>query len=127
MFAHGLSEVYFPMEDIFKTLGVKDLGKKLEATVSAANEKKSPAEVKRKVNDVLAALVAAEKVAPKSSASAQAVKAHVAAEMLDRAAAQFGVIQKDNNLEAYLDGLGFAHCRPRSGQNGPAMAAQDRP
>lgn len=108
MFAHGLSEVYFEMEDVFKKLGVTDLGKKLEAAVSAANEKKPVAEVKRKVNDVLAGLAAAEKVAPKSSASVQAVKAHVAAELIDRAAAQFAVVQKDNNLEAYLDGLGFA-------------------
>lgn len=108
MFAHGLSEVYFEMEDVFKKLGVTDLGKKLEATVSAANEKKPAADVKRRVNAVLAALAAAEKVAPKSSASAQAVKAHVAAELIDRAAAQFAVVQKDSNLEAYLDGLGFA-------------------
>jgi hypothetical protein len=108
MFAHGLSEVYFEMEDIFKKRGVTDLGKKLEATVSAANEKKPAADVKRRVNAVLAALAAAEKVAPKSSASAQAVKAHVAAELIDRAAAQFAVVQKDPNLEAYLDGLGFA-------------------
>ena len=108
MFAHGLSEVYFEMEDVFKKLGVTDLGKKLEATVSAANEKKPAADVKRRVNAVLAALAAAEKVAPKSSASAQAVKAHVAAELIDRAAAQFSVVQKDSNLEAYLDGLGFA-------------------
>lgn len=108
MFAHGLSEVYFEMEDVFKKLGVTDLGKKLEETVSAANEKKPAADVKRRVNAVLAALTAAEKVAPKSSASPQAVKAHVAAEMIDRAAAQFAVVQKDSNLEAYLDGLGFA-------------------
>ncbi|WP_198343742.1 hypothetical protein [Pseudorhodoplanes sinuspersici] len=108
MFAHGLSEVYFEMEDVFKKLGVTDLGQKLEATVSAANEKKPAADIKRRVNAVLAALAAAEKVAPKSSASAQAVKAHVAAELIDRAAAQFSVVQKDSNLEAYLDGLGFA-------------------
>ena len=108
MFAHGLSEVYFEMEDIFKKLGVTDLGKKLEATVSAANDKKPAADVKRRVSAVLAALAAAEKIAPKSSASAQAVKAHVAAELIDRAAAQFSVVQKDSNLEAYLDGLGFA-------------------
>lgn len=108
MFAHGLSEVYFEMEDVFKKLGVTDLGNKLEATVSAANEKKPAADVKRRVNAVLAALAAAEKVAPKSPASAQAVKAHVTAELIDRAAAQFAVVQKDSNLEAYLDGLGFA-------------------
>ena len=108
MFAHGLSEVYVAMEDVFKKLGVTDLGTKLEAAVGAATEKKPVAEVKRKANAVFAALAAAEKKAPKSKASADAVRARVAAELIDRAAAQYAVAQKDPNLEAYLDGLGFA-------------------
>ncbi len=32
----------------------------------------------------------------------------IVAELLDRAAAQYVVVQKDDGLEAYLDGLGFA-------------------
>jgi hypothetical protein len=108
MFAHGLSEVYAEMEDVFKMLGVTDLGKKLEATVAAANEKKSLWEVKRRVGKVLAALDAAATMAPKSDVSAQAVRAQVAAELIDRAAAQYPVAQKDTaNIEPYLDGLGF--------------------
>jgi hypothetical protein len=108
MFAHGLSEVYVEMEEVFKRLGVKDLGKMLEAAVEAANEKKPVPEVRRRVNAVYAALKAAEKKAPKSSLPVQAVKAQVVAEMIERAAAQYAVVQKDQNLEAYLDGLGFA-------------------
>jgi hypothetical protein len=108
MFAHGLSEIFVAMEEVFKTLGVTDLGGKLEAAVAAAAEKKPVAEVKRKANAVFAALAAAEKKAPKSKAPAQAVRARIAAEMVDRAAAQYAVVQKDPNLEAYLDGLGFA-------------------
>lgn len=108
MFAHGLSEIYFEMEDIFKKFGITDLGEKLEAAVAAANDKKPAAEVKKRVDAVLASLAAAEKAAPKSSASREAVTAHVTAELIDRAAAQFAVVQKDTNLEAYLDGLGFA-------------------
>lgn len=108
MFAHGLSEVYVEMEDIFKRRGVKDLGKKLEAAVEAAAAGKPVPEVRRRVKEVYAALKAAEKAAPKSSAPVQAVKAQVAAEMVERAAAQFAVIQKDKTLEPYLDGLGFA-------------------
>jgi len=108
MFAHGLSEVYFEMEDVFKKLGVEGLGKKLEAAVEAGNEKKPVADVKRRVNDVLAGLAAADKKAPKSSASPQAVRAQIVAELLDRAAAQYVVVQKDDSLEAWLDGLGFA-------------------
>jgi hypothetical protein len=64
--------------------------------------------VKRKANAVFAALAAAGKKAPKSKAPAQAVQAQVAAELIDRAAAQYAVALKDKNLEAYLDGLGFA-------------------
>ncbi len=108
MFAHGMTEVYVEMEDVFKRLGVNDLGKKLEAAVEAATEKKPVADVRRRVNAVYAALKAAEKAAPKSSLPAQAVKAQVAAEMIERAAAQYAVIQKDQTLEPYLDGLGFA-------------------
>jgi hypothetical protein len=108
MFAHGLTEVYVEMEEVFKRLGVKDLGKKLEAAVEAATAKKPVAEVRRRVNAVYAALKAAEKKAPKSSLPSQAVKAQVAAEMIERAAAQYAVIQKDKTLEPYLDGLGFA-------------------
>jgi hypothetical protein len=108
MFAHGLSEIYVAMEDVFKSLGVTGLGAKLEAAVAAAAGKKPAAQVKRKADAVFAALAAAEKKAPKSNLPAQAVRAKIAAEMIDRAAAQYAVVQKDNNLEAYLDGLGFA-------------------
>ena len=45
MFAHGLSEVYVAMEDVFKKRGVTDLGAKLEAAVAAAAENKPVAEV----------------------------------------------------------------------------------
>lgn len=108
MFAHGLSEVYVEMEDVFKRRGVTDLGKKLEAAVDAASGNKPVAEVRRRVKDVYAALAAAEKSAPQSTASPQAVRTQVAAEMIERAAAQYAVLQKDQSLEAYLDGLGFA-------------------
>jgi hypothetical protein len=108
MFAHGLSEVYVAMEEVFKSLGVTDLGPKLEAAVTAAAEKKPVDEVKRRAGAVFAALGAAERKAPKSAISAQAVRARVTAELIDRAAAQYALSQKDNNLEVYLDGLGFA-------------------
>lgn len=110
MFAHGLAEVYVEMEEVFKRRGVKDLGSKLGAAVEAASAKKPIPEVRRRVKDVYAALAAAEKAAPKSPASVQAVKSRVAAEMIERAAAQYAVVQKDKeaSLEAYLDGLGFA-------------------
>lgn len=108
MFAHGLSEVYVEMQDVFARRGVAALGKTLEAAVEAASAAKPPREVRRRVQQVYAALKAAEKAAPESAMSAQAVRAHVTAEMIERAAAQFAAAQKDSGLEAYLDGLGFA-------------------
>ena len=64
--------------------------------------------MKRKANAVFAALAAAQQKAPKSKLPGQAVRAKIAAELVDRAAAQYVAIQKDDSLEAYLDGLGFA-------------------
>lgn len=108
MFAHGLSEVYVEMEPVLQKNGVKDLGKKLQEAVDAATEKKSPREIRRKAKEVLAALAAAEKTAPRSDASALAIRSQVTVEMIERAAAQYAVMQKDGGLESYLDGLGFA-------------------
>lgn len=108
MFAHGHSEVYAEMEEVFRARGVKGLGEKLEASIEAATAKKPAAEVRKRVQDVLAALAAAEKNAPSGPLTPAGVKARVAADMLDRAASQYGVVLKDSNLETYLDGLGFA-------------------
>jgi hypothetical protein len=108
MFAHGLSEVYVEMEDVFRRRGVTTLGRKLEAAVEAASAKKPIPQVRRRVQDVLAALAAAEKAGPLPSGPALAVKAEIVADLLDRAAAQYGVSREDKALEPYLDGLGFA-------------------
>lgn len=109
MFAHGHVEVYATMEDVFKKRGVNDLGAKIEAAIAAANSKAPPADVRKAVDDVYAALARAETAGPKSALSSRAVKAQVIADMLDRAAAQYVLAQKkDATLETYLDGLGFA-------------------
>ncbi len=108
MFAHGHSEVFAEMEAIFRKRGLTNLGTQLEAAIEAATSKKPNAEVRKRVQEVLSALTAAEKAGPASSLSPNAVKAQVAADMLDRAAAQYGVVLKDSNLETYLDGLGFS-------------------
>jgi hypothetical protein len=108
MFAHGLSEIYVEMEDVFKRRGVSGLGKKLEAAVETASAKAPPAQVRRRVQEVLKSLAAAETAAPKSSMSGFAVKTKVVANLLDRAASQYSVSMNDKALEPYLDGLGFA-------------------
>jgi len=114
MFAHGHSEVFAEMEDVFKKRGVTGLGAKLEAAIDAANKKAPAAEVRKIVDQVYAALAEAEKAAPKSSLTPLAVKAQIIADMLDRAAAQYVlVLKKDSSLETYLDGLGFARAANR--------------
>src|SRR5690606_10720413 len=108
MFAHGHSEVYAEMEEIFQKRGVKDLGAKIEAAIALANGKAPAKDVRKAVDDVRAALAEAAKAGLKSPRSALAVKAEVVADMLDRAAAQYGlVLKKDSTHETYLDGLGF--------------------
>jgi hypothetical protein len=107
MFAHGLSEVYVEMEDILRRRGVTTLGKKLEAAVAAASSGSPAATVRRRVRAVLDALAAAGKAGPTSAAPALAVKADIVANLINRAAMQYGASLEDKNLEPYLDGLGF--------------------
>lgn len=107
MFAHGLSEIYFVMEDTFKKRGVTTLGPKLEAAVQAAADKKPVSEVKRRFDDVLAALGDAARRGPQP-ASPERLQAYILGELIDRAAAQYSLALEDKGLEAYLDGLGFA-------------------
>jgi hypothetical protein len=108
MFAHGLSEVFIPMEEVFGRRGVKGLREAMEAAVDAGASKKPTVAVRKLVQDVLKALAAAEKAAPKSEQSALAVKIKVVADMLNRAASQYNASLGDKTLEPYLDGLGFA-------------------
>lgn len=108
MFAHGLTEVYVELEDIFKKHGVTGLGDKMNAAVEAGTAKKPVQEVRQKVKAVLDALVAAESGAPKSDKPPQAIKTEVAAEMLERAAEQYRVSADSKDFETYLDGLGFS-------------------
>lgn len=108
MFAHGLSEVYVEMADVFRRRGVTTLGPKLEAAVNLASSKDASVEqVRRAVREVEVALVEAERGAPASLVDPSAVRAQIAAEMIDRAAQQYGPAMKTQEIESYLDGLGF--------------------
>jgi len=108
MFAHGLTEVYVELEDIFKKRGVTGLGDKMNAAVEAGTANKPVREVRQKVKAVLDALAAAEAGAPKSDKPPQAIKTEVMAEMLERAAAQYSASVNSTDFETYLDGLGFS-------------------
>lgn len=107
MFAHGLTEIYVPLENIFKKRGVVGLDDKMNAAVEAGSANKPVAEVSRLVAAVLDALARAEPLGPKGDKPAMAVKTEVMAEMLERAAAQYRVAAGSTDFETYLDGLGF--------------------
>jgi hypothetical protein len=116
MFAHGLSEVYVEMEDVFRERGVTGLGDRLNTAVDAAASNAPVAKVKSATQKVLAAIEEAGKKGPKSSLPAPAVKTKVVVEMLERAASQYAVSVSDPALEPYLDGLGFAVAARREAQ-----------
>ena len=108
MFAHGLSEVYLVMDDVFKRRGVTALGKELEAAVDAAAAKKPVKDVGKLVQAVLRELQVAQSKGPTSTMTPVAVRARVVANLLERAAAQYQASLNDKTLEPYLDGLGFS-------------------
>lgn len=107
MFAHGLSEIYAVMEELFKKLGVATLGPTLEAAVADAADKKPLKDIRRRVDNVRAALQDAGRRGPQD-ANPAGTRAYVVGELIERAAAQYSVALKDKTLEPYLDGLGFA-------------------
>jgi hypothetical protein len=106
MFAHGLSEIYAAMDELFKKLGANALGKSLEAAVAAAADNKPLPEVRRHVEAVRTALRDALRRGPQPQ-SPKRMQAFLVGELLERAAAQYSVALKDPTLEPFLDGLGF--------------------
>ncbi len=104
MFAHGFSEVYAELEPIFAKRGAADLGPAMQATIEDATNKAPAGEVGSRVEKVLGGLDAA---APREAAVG-AAGAKIVTELLDRAALQYFRATKEEGLEPYLDGLGFA-------------------
>lgn len=126
MFAHGLSEVYAAMEDIFEKLGVTTLGAKLEAAVVAAADREPLAQVEQRADDVLRALQDAARRGPQPK-SAERMQAYLAGELIERAAAQHAIAREDKGLEAYLDGLGFAIAARREADSAlPSLRKSDK-
>lgn len=113
MFAHGLSEIYAVMDELFKKLGANALGKSLEAAVAAAADNKPVGEVRRHVETVRAALRDALRRGPQPR-SPERMQAFLVGELLERAAAQYSVAVKDPTLEPFLDGLGFTIAAKRA-------------
>jgi hypothetical protein len=105
MFAHGLSEIFAPMQEVFERRGAGAVGPAMEAAVAAAAAGEAGAAGKGRA--VLAALEGAVAKGPQGAAD-PANRLAATVEMIDRAAMQLRHAGKDEPYEAYLDGLGFA-------------------
>jgi hypothetical protein len=108
MFAHPAAEVLVEMDPVFAKLGVADFKPLLTAASTAAAEGKSPAEVGKAYDAIIAALRGAAKKAPANGASEAKTAAAVIADQIERAGAMYRLIAKDDRYEPYLDGYGFA-------------------
>lgn len=120
LFAHGLSEIYAVMDELFKKFGATTLGKSLEAAAAAAADNKPLPEVRRHVEAVRAALQDALRRGPQPE-SPKRMQAFLVGELLDRAATQYSVALKDPTLEPFLDGLGFVLAAKR--EAAPVLAS----
>lgn len=106
LFVHPISEVYVDFKDVLEERGGVDFQSKMEKAGELAGDGRPRAEVEAAVNDVLAAVDAAEAFAPPAKDRA-AMNARVLAEFLGRAAQQYASAQKSDEDEPYLDGLGL--------------------
>ncbi|WP_298918349.1 hypothetical protein [uncultured Algimonas sp.] len=107
MFAHPVSEVLADMEGVLRERGVEDFTDLLLDASDAAYRGAPQADIDRHVDGVIAALRTAADKAPDNGMDAGAVAARVTADQIDRAADMYGVAQRSDAYEPYLDGYGF--------------------
>lgn len=114
MFAHPIAEIYADLEEVFQKQGIAPFLEEMSLASELALAGKPEQEVTAAADTVLNTLRRAARKAPKSEDKPLVVEVRVLAEMIDRAAQQFGPAAKSEELEHYLDGYGFY------------MAARDR-
>lgn len=127
MFAHPASEVLVEMDPVFAKLGVADFKPLLTVASTAAAEGKSPAEVGKAYDAIIAALRGAAKKAPANGASEAKTAAAVIADQIERAGAMYRLIAKDDRYEPYLDGYGFAKVAASAFATSGAAIKADNP
>ncbi len=126
MFLHPISEVYVAMEPVFAEFGVTPFEDLMTKAGDLALAGADLAEVEKAVAAVLMAADKAEKAAPKSDLSRDAIDALLIADMVERAALQYKVVAGGAQGAAYLDGYGFtAAARLRSMRALEAIAKTD--
>ncbi|MCB1508531.1 MAG: hypothetical protein KDI98_07225 [Hyphomicrobiaceae bacterium] len=129
MFAHGYSEIYADMEEVYLARGVDGLEGALLDAVAKAGDGAPGEEVSEAAQHVLALLEAAEATAPASD-DALRTEAAIIVELIDRTAAQYLSARTGGSEEAFLDGYGFAAAAQRRadqhlaaiGERSPALA-----
>lgn len=124
MFVHPIVEVYVEMESVFAAQGVPAFRDAMERASELALNKVPVAEIDAAAARVMAALEAADAQAPGVGASVE-VRARVVADMIDRAALQYGAALRDPAaLEPYLDGYGlYRAAATRADRTLPALEA----
>lgn len=126
MFAHAFSEVYADLGDTLKTIGAPAFDKEMQATIDASAGGASPGEIEAAAGRVFNALDEAEKHAPPSTKEPLAIEKAALADMLNRAALQYGTALKAKDAEPYLDGYGFyAAARARAAKIKNGLFAAD--
>lgn len=107
MYAHPVSEVLIELEDLFNARGVPLFDNLLLEASQAVMAGESAEQIAARTDAIIAALRAAGTKAPESTRSAVSIRAAIAADQADRAAAMYRIAREAGTYEPYLDGYGF--------------------
>ena len=107
MFAHPVSEVLIELEDLFNARGVTLFDNLLLEASQAVMAGESAEQIGARTDAIIAALRAAGTKAPESTRSPVSIRAAIAADQADRAAAMYRIAREVGTYEPYLDGYGF--------------------
>lgn len=107
MFAHPVSEVLIELEDLFNARGVTLFDNLLLEASQAVMAGESAEQIGARTDAIIAALRAAGTKAPESTRSPVSIRAAIAADQADRAAAMYRIAREAGTYEPYLDGYGF--------------------
>ena len=107
MFAHPVSEILYDFQPTLEARGVKDFSPLLSDASAGVFAGESVDQIKKRTDDIVAAIRAAAAKAPPSDKSAAAIAAGVAADQIERSVRMYRAAAEANRYEPYLDGYGF--------------------
>ncbi len=107
MYAHPVSEVLIELEDLFNARGVPLFDNLLLEASQAVMAGESAEQIGARTDAIIAALRAAGTKAPDSTRNPVSIRAAIAADQADRAAAMYRIAREAGTYEPYLDGYGF--------------------